>query len=158
MAKTKRDRPRVFSVGYEALRPGELLALVNALAVVLVDVRSRPSGRVKRGFSRADLEQHLGTRYEWHGKGLGGFGTGPTVDGLARLAADPRRMLLMCSEEAPGDCHRHGIALDLARRGVTVWHVYFDEVVTAIELQRAIDAGDDYAFRELGDVLAEAGR
>ena len=47
-------------------------------------------------------------------------------------------------EHAPGDCHRHmTIALPLAEMGVTVRHVFDDEVVEAAELQRSIDAGDD---------------
>ena len=158
MPAKKADRPRVFSVGYSALAPADLKALVTGLRVVLIDVRSRPSARVKRGFARADLEELLGRRYE-HRPGLGGFGPGPSVEELKELAADPRRMLLMCSEQAPFECHRHhAIAMPLAVAGVTVHHVFLDEVVTAVELQRAVDEEDEYAFRDLGDVLAEARR
>src|SRR4051794_993403 len=114
--------PRVFTVGYEKLSPLELAKLVKDLDVVLLDVRSRPSGRVKRGFSRSDLEKLLPGRYEWAGADLGGKGAGVTPAGLERLAADGRRLMLLCKEHAPADCHRHGIAMDLARRGVPVLH------------------------------------
>jgi hypothetical protein len=46
----------------------------------------------------------------------------------------------------------------LAVRGVTVHHIFRQEVVTAAELQRAIDCGDEYAFRDLAEVIAKAGQ
>jgi hypothetical protein len=65
-----------------------------------------------------------------------------------------RRVLLLCLEAAPGDCHRHrAIALRLLP-AIDVAHVYGDEVILASELERAILAHDDYAFTPLDDALA----
>jgi hypothetical protein len=147
-------RPRLFSIGYAEHQPADLRRLALGLNVTVLDVRSRPSGRVKRGFSRRDLEALLGERYEWWGDVLGGKGAGVTTAGLDRLAADRRRLLLLCLEACPGDCHRHRIALDLARRGIPVFHVFENELIEATELQRAIDADDEYEYEELADVIA----
>lgn len=150
-------KPRVFSIGYAKLSPDDLLKLVTDLDVTLIDVRSRPSGRVKRGFSRADLTTLLGTRYEYHGKELGGLGAGVTRAGLDALAADPRRLLLMCQEHSPSDCHRHHmIGVPLAPMGVDVYHVFEGEVLTAADLKRAVDEDTDYECVDLADVIASA--
>lgn len=148
-------RYRVFTVGYAKLTPTQLRKLVRDLKVTLIDCRTYPSGRVKRGFSRADLEKLLGARYEWAGQDLGGKGGGPTTAGLKWLAKDRRRLLLLCQEHAPGECHRHQIALDLAKRGVKVCHIYEEEAIDAVELQRAIDEDDGYEYENLAEVLAE---
>ncbi|HEY1187915.1 MAG TPA: DUF488 family protein [Gemmata sp.] len=153
---TTDTKPRLFSVGYQHLQPAELVALVIALDAILIDCRSAPSGRVKRGFARADLEKALEGRYEWR-KELGGRDNAPTVEGLKKLAADERRLVLMCMEHSPAECHRHHkIAMPLAVAGVDVWHVYEDEVVLATDLQRAIDNDDEYEYRSLEEVLSEA--
>lgn len=149
---SKTSKPRVFSVGYQRMTPDEVKALVLRLDAVLLDVRSRPAGRVKRGFARADLETLLGDRYEWHGRDLGGRGAGPTVEALLRLSRDPHRIVLMCQEHAPGDCHRHHrIAVPLAAAGVDVFHVYEGQLVRAGELQRAIDEDTEYRTEPLAN-------
>lgn len=151
--------PTIYSVGYQKLTPAGLAELVRGLGAVLIDVRSHPAGRVRRGFGKSDLQALLGPLYEWHGKALGGKGKGVTAAGLDMLAADPRRLLLMCMEHAPGECHRHHtIAVPLLARGVVVRHVYEDQVVAADELQRAIDRDDDYEFTSLADLLEQEGR
>lgn len=145
------DKPRVFSVGYERLKPPDLLRLVTALDVVLWDVRSRPSGRVKKGFGKADLITLLGARYEWHGDRLGGFAPGITTKGIDHLVSDPRRIMCMCMEAAPGDCHRHQIGLRVALAGVVMHHVYLPprakltaaELITAADLEAAIKTDSD---------------
>ena len=149
--------PTIFSVGYQKLTPTKLVKLVKDLDCVLIDCRSYPSGRVKKGFSRLDLTVALGTRYEWHGTELGGKGRSVTREGLDRLQADPRRLMLLCMEHSPGDCHRHHtIAVALAKEGVVVRHIYEDEVIDAPELQRAIDEDDEYEYEALGEVIAES--
>lgn len=143
----------IYSIGYEYLAPADLAAIAVKLNARVIDVRSRPSGRVKRGFARKDL-QHLieqgGGSYDWRGFELGGRGLGVLARGLDYLAARAddsgmleRNLLLLCQESAPGDCHRHhAIAMPLAARGVTVVHIYEDEVFTATALQRALDDDD----------------
>jgi uncharacterized protein (DUF488 family) len=143
--------PNIFTVGYRGLTPSELVGLVRQLRAVLIDVRSVASGRVKRGFAKADLKKLLGGRYE-HRPELGGRGSGPTEETLDRLAAEKRRVVLMCACDRPGDCHRHGlIALPLASRGVEVLHVWRDEVIEARELQRAIDDETEYECEDLAE-------
>ena len=138
----------IYTIGYEYLSPADLAAIAAKLDAVVIDVRSRPSGRVKRGFSRADLTALLTTRYAWWGDDLGGQGvTAKGLDALelaeSRHASTGVNLLLLCQESAPGDCHRHhAIAMPLAARGVTVVHIYEDEAFTATALQRAIDDAD----------------
>lgn len=142
----------IYSLGYQHLSADDIDAVLEIIgADLLVDVRSVPSSR-KRGFSRAALSERLGDRYAWRGDSLGGKGRGPTEEGLRWLAeaAEGRTIALMCLEEAPGDCHRHGsIALPLLERGIDVRHVYLDVVVSASELDRSIQEQSDYAFELL---------
>jgi uncharacterized protein (DUF488 family) len=146
--------PAIFSVGYHELTPPKLVELVKALDCVLIDCRSYPSGRVKKGFSKSALAAALGERYEWRGDELGGKGRKVTREGLDRLAADGRRLMLLCAEEAPGECHRHHtIAVPLIGRGIVVRHIYRDEVIAAPELQRAIDQDDEYEYEDLAEVI-----
>ena len=149
--------PTIFSVGYQKLTPTKLVKLVNDLDCVLIDCRSYPSGRVKKGFSRADLTAALGMRYEWRGDQLGGKGRSVTREGLDRLKADDRRLLLLCMEHSPGDCHRHHtIAVPLAKEGVIVRHIFEDQVIDATDLQLAIEADSDYEYEALAEVIAES--
>ena len=122
----------LYTAGYAGRTPAGLVRLVDALGVVVVDVRAFPASRVRhwRGDALAAL---LGARYAWRGDVLGGCvrgRPGPTAEGLARLGADldaGARFLLLCAERAPGDCHRWGLitrgrfpeALHLYHDGVT---------------------------------------
>ncbi|WP_439623403.1 hypothetical protein [Gemmata sp.] len=147
---------RIYSVGYAQHSPDSLKELVTRLRATLVDVRSRPSGRVKRGFSKADLTALLGDRYEWHGKDLGGMGQGATPAGIERLAKDDRRLILMCMEDAPGDCHRfQSVGLQLLLKGIEVHHVYHDWVITTSALKAALDDPDPEAEPEGTDLADE---
>ena len=150
------DSPTLWSVGYADLTPGALDDLARALSALVVDCRSVPWSR-KPGFRQADLARQFGDRYCWRGLDLGGRGPGPTPGGLLWLmekAQAGRRVLLLCLEAAPGDCHRHrAIALRLLP-AIDVAHVYGDEVIFASELERAILAHDDYTFTPLDDALA----
>lgn len=135
----------IVSVGYSKLTPEELTQLVTRLRVELFyDVRSVPHSR-KPGFTRNALERRFGSLYVWR-PDLGGR-TIPTVEAIATLfPVRTRRVLLLCLEEAPGDCHRHHtVALPLWRRhNVDTHHVFQDHVVLASNLQRAIDTDSDY--------------
>jgi hypothetical protein len=147
-AKAKREEGSLES-------PEVLRDLVTALDVTLLDCRAFPgpakeadvvrdgnkvrlaNGRViytRKGFWRLDLAALLGKRYEWRGDRLGGAwggSPGPTAAGMDELAADyaaGRRVVLMCSEATPRDCHRHSlIAVPLAARGIIVRHVVIFE-------------------------------
>jgi uncharacterized protein (DUF488 family) len=147
-------QPILYSCGYERLRPEELVAIMDKLQIdLLVDVRSVPNSR-RPGFGGKQLAALLGPRYHWNGNTLGGRGTGPTEAGYYWLSVMPPayRLLLLCKEEAPGDCHRHrAIAVELLRRGgPDVLHVYQNHIIEASELQRCIeerDAGREWDIR-----------
>jgi len=134
--------------------PERLREIAVALDAKVIDVRAGPgpaeerdvlrtgnsarwaSGKVcyvRRGFWRVDLAALLGDRYEWRGDRLGGYrgggSEGPSPEGLQELAADVaggERLLLMCSEATPGDCHRHWhIAMPLQElRPIPVLHIF----------------------------------
>jgi uncharacterized protein (DUF488 family) len=145
----------LYTVGYQHHTPETLRNLLDSLQVdLLVDVRSSPRSR-KRGFGRAKLEGYFGKRYQWRGDRLGGRGAGPTKAGLDELARDRRTLMLMCMEEAPGDCHRHGsIAVRLLPR-LDVCHVFRDQVIRASSLEACIEgrrAGNKDAEYEYTDL------
>lgn len=132
----------LYTVGYQRLAIRELEEILAALRIdLLIDVRSRPFAR-RPEYRRSALERLLGDRYCWHGDSLGGRGAGPTTEGRARLKslAKEKRILIMCMEEAPGECHRHQLALSIPG----AQHIFREELVDAQELQRAIDDDDDY--------------
>jgi hypothetical protein len=142
----------IFSIGYQGLvGPEVLLRLATRLDATVVDVRSVPTSR-KRGFGRRQLDGLLGGRYQWRGDVLGGRGDGPTAEGLNALTTPPEalfghpNLVLMCMEEAPGECHRHhAIAVPLLDLGIDVQHIYRDEIVLASALQEALDDPDPNA-------------
>lgn len=145
----------IYTIGYEALTPEVLRDTAIGLAATVIDVRSRPTTR-RRGFGRRQLEALLGTRYQWHGDALGGFAlkegieylpypkksgikgaSGTTMEGINFLRSFPGNVLLLCVEEAPGECHRHIVICE--QFFPRARHIYRDEVVTACELEQAIN-------------------
>jgi hypothetical protein len=95
-------------------------------------------------------------RAEWAGDQLGGKGKGVTREGLDALAKDKRRLLLLCQEQAPADCHRfHSIALPPLKRGINVLHVFEDEVIETTDLKRAIKNDTEYMCYALAEVIEE---
>jgi uncharacterized protein (DUF488 family) len=125
--------PTVWTIGYERLLPGALVAELEAAGVRrLVDVRYRPQSR-RAGMSKTRLGALLaehGIAYE-HRRALGtppdlrwlyknrrvpegeaGFRAhvattiAADVDALAAELADGPRTALMCLEADPATCHR----------------------------------------------------
>lgn len=130
----------IYTIGYQKLQPADLVRICDSLRIdVVYDVRSVPSSR-KKGWSRRALETLLGTRYQWRGYDLGGRGDGPSHDEVVALHDDERNVLLMCMEDAPGECHRHhAISMTLLNEcDVDCLHICGDEVVPASELDRAL--------------------
>lgn len=150
-----RTKPAIYSIGYQALTPGQLLDVCDALAIDwLVDVRAVPSSR-KPGFHRSRLQELFGGLYRWHGPDLGNRPPvgDVTLEGLATLRNMGRRVLLMCLEEAPAECHRHQRIATALLPAIDVVHVFRDQLVKASDLQAAIDAGDDdYPCEYWGDI------
>jgi hypothetical protein len=149
----------IYTIGYGQLRPDALAGLAESLDVTVVDVRGRPVSR-RPGFGRRQLETLLGERYTWRGDTLGGVNhlAGARFhwpSGLRHVMASVQRPMLLCACHAPGCCHRHQLALTAQSTDMQVWtmerggaplfvHLFQNEAVTATELQRSIDDGDEY--------------
>jgi uncharacterized protein (DUF488 family) len=144
----------LYTIGYQRLTPQRLAQFVDALQALLVDCRHKPSSRIA-GFGRYQLEQRFGMRYAWRGSILGGSGN-TTSEGFRYLREVSRgdgNLLLMCMEEAPGDCHRHHDIC--ARHFPDAIHIFQDELFTARALQAAIDQGGDYEISgDVADIIS----
>ena len=95
----------IYSLGYQELDPKSLIEIIKAHRVeVLVDVRSRPYGRLPV-FNRNAMERWLsaaGISYLWKGDILGGFA--PIEEEAIRWLADFGRnqvVCIMCMEADP---------------------------------------------------------
>ncbi len=137
--------PKLFTVGYEALPPEQLVAELKAAGVRrLLDVRFRPQSR-RAGMSKTRLGEFLfahGIIYE-HRRSLGTppdirvhFHAGRTARGREEFAAYVEQTAgeeldaladeiatgaapptaLMCLEAEPAECHRRVVAEALVER------------------------------------------
>jgi len=107
----------IYSIGYQKLDQKRLIEILKAHRVeVLVDVRSRPYGRIPV-FNRNAMERWLpaaGIGYLWKGDLLGGFA--PIEEEAIRWLADfgrERTLCIMCMEADPDKCHRK---MEIGRR------------------------------------------
>jgi len=125
----------IYTIGYQFLSPERLQEIASSLNAVVIDVRSSPSGRVKRGFSRSDLQSLLGSQYEWLGNLLGGRSMIAKA-GLAyldRFDNVSTNCILMCQEHDPSDCHRHhDICAPYFRKAL---HIFDDELYSVLSLE-----------------------
>jgi uncharacterized protein (DUF488 family) len=139
----------IFTIGYGARTVEELAAVLHSQRIeYLIDVRTAPYSRYKPEFSKDELEAALNThgiRYLYLGDSLGGRPDDPAcyVDGkvdysrvqarpfyqagIARIQtafAQQRRVVLMCSEGKPEECHRTKlIGATLTSLGIPVAHI-----------------------------------
>jgi uncharacterized protein (DUF488 family) len=137
--------PTLFTIGYERLQLGPLVAELEAAGVRrVIDVRYRPQSR-RPGMSKTKLgawlgehgiayehRRALGTPHElralYHAGRVGeaseGFrrhveaAAGPELDGLAAELEDPETppIALLCLEADPSVCHRRVLAEALRAR------------------------------------------
>lgn len=157
MKQNSRAAPVLFTIGYQKLgEAAELVRIMRALECrTLFDVRSSPRSRIaefnQARISRAVTEADI---YYFHEPGAGGhalrgFRGDVRTEGyrvfdasaLERIESSARRgfrPMLMCLEEAPGDCHRHLLATELARRGIDARHVFGQEIFRAADLDHVI--------------------
>lgn len=159
--------PPIYTIGYGDRTPQRFLAVLEANAIAyLLDVRTAPYSRFKPEFSKDALEKVLaehGIRYVYLGDKLGGRPDDPTcyidgrVDydkvrerpffqaGVKRVETAYRqrlRVVLMCSEGKPEQCHRSKlIGETLVAHGVPVMHIdEHDRLLTHDEaIQRLTD-------------------
>jgi uncharacterized protein (DUF488 family) len=144
---------KVYTIGHGNRAIGEFIGLLTEAAIeCLVDVRAFPASRRHPQFSRDALEQSLlgaYIRYVWEGKSLGGrrkaAADSPHIAlrspgfrayadhmesadfraGAGRLLdlAGAARIVVMCAERLPWECHRNLISDSLVARGVRVLHL-----------------------------------
>jgi len=140
-------RVKVWTIGYERLRPEALVAELEAAGVErLIDVRYRPQSR-RPGMSKTRLGERLADHriaYEhrrvlgtppdirWLYKnnrveeGAAAFRAHVTemaaeaLDALAAELEDGPRTALMCLEDDPATCHRRVLTDELRRRRPTL--------------------------------------
>lgn len=139
----------IFTIGYGERTIDEFVAVLKKYEVeYLIDVRSAPYSRFKPEFSKEALDKTLqqnGIRYVFMGDSLGGRPTDPDcfingkVDyetikgkpfyqtGITRLQTAfnrELRVVLMCSEGKPEQCHRSKlIAATLQGLSIPVLHI-----------------------------------
>ena len=118
----------IYSIGYQKLDQKTLIEILKAHQVeILVDVRSRPYGRITI-FNRNAMQRWLpeaGIDYLWKGDILGGFA--PIEEEAIKWLADfcrERIVCIMCMEADPERCHRKTkIGRRLKEREVSVDHI-----------------------------------
>jgi hypothetical protein len=135
-------KPTIYTIGYQRLAPSRLLHIAQQLDALVVDCRFKPVSR-KPSFGGRQLSFLLGDRYTWKGNVLGGrLGGGQshtTPKGIQWIKDQKRNLILLCLEEAPGDCHRHH---DICGPHFPdALHIFEDELFTANDLNSAL-AGD----------------
>lgn len=175
----------VFTIGHSTHSFERFLALLSGAGVEAVaDVRTAPHSRFCPQFNKARLDQALraaGLSYIFLGKELGGRPTDPALyrddiadfermaenaafrEGIERVIAEARehRIVLMCSEKHPLDCHRCLlVARALAARGVGVRHILPDGAsVSQNEIEeQLLTGGEDDLFTPREERLAAAYR
>lgn len=149
----------LFTIGYDP----RLVELATRLQAQVIDVRARPSGRVKAGWKAADLARTFGTSYEWHGKTLGGRAflasndewIEAPVEVLKPIAERGKKenLIFLCACFQPWECHRHNeLAVPLlASSSVDALHIYGDQLIPASALQRSLTDNQPYDYHDLSD-------
>ncbi|MCE7983709.1 MAG: DUF488 domain-containing protein [Caldilinea sp. CFX5] len=139
----------IYTIGYGERTVAALVAVLQRYQIeYLVDVRTAPYSRYKPEFSKAELSAALrqqGFKYVFMGDQLGGRPTDPAcytdgkVDydkvqataayqqGIERLHSafvQQQRLVLMCSEGKPEQCHRSKlIGATLDKLGIPLVHI-----------------------------------
>ena len=139
----------IYTVGHSNHPVDYFLELLARHGIqTLVDVRSHPISRYASWFNRAGLASSLATvgiKYEYMGDTLGGHPNDLALyDGDGKLVYDrfaftndfrnaitkvialakTTRLVLMCTEKNPRQCHRHPLlARQLIERGAEVYHI-----------------------------------
>lgn len=178
----------VFTIGHSNHAPDTFLKRLRQHGVdEVADVRSDPYSRYTPHFNRESLNRMLdevGVAYTFLGSELGGrpddrscydangrvqydrvAATDQFDNGIRRLigAAAERRIVLMCTEKEPLECHRTLlVAHSLAERCITVEHILFNGSLENhdVAMNRLLDIfklpynGD--LFRSRAEIIADA--
>jgi uncharacterized protein (DUF488 family) len=126
------EKSTIYTFGYEKRQPEELMAEVERLTAIVVDVRIKPFSR-RSSWGKTHLEILLGDRYRWErGFGNVNYKGGPIEladpeGGLAKVAPliqEGRNIILLCYEADPKTCHRSQVAELIAERfGCRIEHL-----------------------------------
>lgn len=156
-----------YSIGHSVHSLGSFLRLLELHGIdAVVDVRSIPYSKYVSQYNREVLQlclEQRGLEYRWLGGLLGGHNFQGQADldkivagdrvqsGLAQVAAlvgAGRRIVLMCAEKEPIDCHRFIVlTFALKQQGIDVKHILADgSVVTTswLEAKLAQQMGQGY--------------
>lgn len=142
--------PTLFTIGHSNHKADDFIDLLQKYSIeCVVDVRSKPSSRFHH-FKQKPLKERLGELgidYLFVGDHLGGHPEDNTLyengrvvyERVAALRGFRRevrnvanksgkaRLVLMCSEENPEECHRHPLLAEaFTKRGVKVVHLRRD--------------------------------
>ena len=154
----------IFTIGHSNQPADDFIGLLQKTNVeCVVDVRSKPYSRF-RHFNREPLARRLeriGISYLYLGHELGGHPEREELYVSGRVAyervialpefrrginrvideIEQHRIVLMCTEENPAQCHRHPLlARTLVEHGITVLHIRRDgSVQNAVEVDGQID-------------------
>ncbi len=138
MAERESINRMIYAIGYQRITVEQLESAMDARKVdLLVDVRSVPYSR-KYAFNQKRLKGIFGTRYEWHGKLLGGKVGPAQEEGLTFLISESksRILMIMCMEHSPCDCHRlYDISRRLLEKGVDVTHLFEGREYSTAEME-----------------------
>ena len=132
----------IYTIGYQKLTPERLREIVFGLNATLIDIRSNPRSRVKKGFSEFELSILLGTQYEWRGNLLGGrIEIDPwSIKQLEQFNSSRKNCVLMCQEHEPSDCHRHFAIC--SKHYPKAYHIFNDDLYTAEEIESSDSPSD----------------
>lgn len=156
----------IFTIGHGSRTLADFLdVLKRAQIETLIDVRAFPASRRHPHFAREALRNGLagiGVQYDWQGKALGGFRKPAAASPHIAIAQDAfrgfadhmasvqfrascvelvaraqrERVVVMCAERSPQQCHRSFIADHLLAKGVHVIHL-LDEAQQPHRMQSA---------------------
>jgi uncharacterized protein (DUF488 family) len=169
------DPTPIYTVGYGQRSIEDLLAVLRHYQIhYLIDIRSAPYSRFKPEFSKATLERVLrqhNVRYLFMGDTLGGRPDDPScysdgkvdyekvkekafyregIERLRRAFQQQQRIVLMCSEGKPDQCHRSKlIGASLDEQDIPVIHINeVDEPVSQSDVILDLTGGQLSLFGE----------
>ncbi len=161
----------IFTIGHGSRALADFLGVLQRARIeTLIDVRAFPASRRYPHFAREALRNGLagiGVQYDWQGKALGGFrkpaASSPHIaieqeafrgfaDHMGSVQfraccaelverAQRERLVIMCAERSPQQCHRSFIADYLLAQGTHVIHL-LDEAQQPHRMQPAARVRD----------------
>jgi len=134
----------LYTIGYGGMsNAGQLKEIMEENGIdLLVDVRTSTRAWSNE-FNGTHLAKFFGTQYVWMGERLGGL---KPVDPVALndlyQIQDGRKVLIMCSEKDPAQCHRHyWIAAAMMKRGIVATHLIYKGQPTTADLVPIVEGG-----------------